>query len=119
MFPYLKGKPEVEEILRYGGWKMRPGNVMWTNGGIDPWRTAGVQSYRGINPEALDRPTTQEVPKCGESPEGMEVFGAVWEGQLHGSDLSTRNVAFAGSPVEKGLELFGRALDEWLPCFGR
>jgi hypothetical protein len=119
MFPYLKGKPEVEEILRYGGWKMRPGNVVWTNGGIDPWRTAGVQSYRGINPEALDRPTTQEVPKCGESPEGMEVFGAVWEGQLHGSDLSTRNVAFAGSPVEKGLELFGRALDEWLPCFGR
>ena len=92
---------------------------MWTNGEIDPWRALGVQSYKGINPEALDRKTTQVVPKCGQPPPGDEVFGAVWEAEVHVSDLSTRSVRLEGSMVEKGLELFGRALDEWLRCFGK
>ena len=119
VFPYAPPKPRIQEVLKYGGWKMSPSNVMWTNGGIDPFRTLGVQSYKGINPQALDRKTTQEVPKCNQPPPGDEVFGAVWEGQVHGSDLSTRSVTFVGSPVEEGLELFEKALDEWLPCFGK
>ena len=119
MFPYAPERPAVEEILKYGGWNMTPSNVMFTNGELDPWRGLGVQSDRGINPDALNRRSTTTVPKCGVPPEGEEVFGAVWDGQVHARDLRTAIEDFAGSPVEKGLELFGRALDEWLPCFGK
>lgn len=111
MFPYAPERPKVEEILKYGGWRMRPSNVMFTNGGLDPWRGLGVHS------KGAERKSTMKVPKCNVPPDGDDVFGAVWEGELHAKDLRTRNESFEGSPVERGLELFGRALDEWLPCF--
>ncbi|KAG0648292.1 putative extracellular serine carboxypeptidase [Hyphodiscus hymeniophilus] len=117
MFPYAPAVPDVDAMLRYGGWRMRPNNVMFTNGELDPWRGLGVQSDRGINPDALERKSTRTVPSCGEPPEGDAVFGVVWEGEVHVSDLRTGREGFEGSPVERGLELFGRALDEWLPCF--
>ena len=119
IFPYTPAMPDVDAILKYGGWKMRPSNVMFTNGELDPWRALGVQSDRQINPDALERKSTQTVPKCGEPPEGDEVFGAVWEGEVHVRDLRTGKESFEGSPVERGLELFGKALDQWLPCFGK
>jgi hypothetical protein len=117
MFPYAPEKPAVEEVLKYRGWKMRPSNVMFTNGELDPWRGLGVQSDRRINPEALERMSTTPVPKCGVPPDGDDVFGAVWEGAVHVRDLRTKIETFEGSLIEKGLELFGRALDGWLPCF--
>ena len=86
---------------------------MFTNGEIDPLRSIGVQADKGINPEALDRKSTQTVPPCGVPPPGDEVY----EGAVHVSDL-----AFAASgpaPVEEGRALFESALDVWLECFGK
>jgi hypothetical protein len=117
MFPYAPKQPGVKDILRYGGWKMRPSNVMFTNGKLDPWRALGTQSDTSINPDALNRRSTLKVPKCNVPPDGDDVFGAIWEGAAHVRDLRTANESFDGSPVQKGLELFEQALDEWLPCF--
>jgi hypothetical protein len=117
MFPYAPETPKVEEIHKYGGWNMTPSNVMFTNGGLDPWRGLGIQSDSGINPEALNRRSTTTIPKCNVPPEGDQVFGAVWEGQTHVRDMRTSWASFDESPVQKALELFQQALDEWLPCF--
>jgi hypothetical protein len=116
LFPYAPEYPQVQEILKYGGWGMRPSNVMFTNRELDPWRTEGVQADRGINLEALDRKTTSVVPRCNEAPPGDQVFGVVYEGQVHTSDISRRAGDVTG-PVDVGLKLFGEALDVWLPCF--
>jgi hypothetical protein len=75
-----------------------------------------VQSFGGINPEAPDRITTSTVPKCDEPPSGGEVFGVIYEGGTHASDLSRRVGNITGN-LDVGLELFGSALDVWLPCF--
>jgi hypothetical protein len=40
----------------------------------------------------------------------------VYPGQLHGSDMSRPLGNVTGS-ADVGLELFGNALDVWLPCF--
>ena len=121
-FEYAPEVPDVKKVLRYGGWKMRPSNVMWTNGEIDPFRTMSVQATTDINPKALNRKTTSEIPKCNLPPDGDDVFGIVYEGGLHGKDLMkpTRGKnpgVGSGSPVDEGIELFSRALDVWLECF--
>ena len=114
-FPYAPAYPEIREILKYGGWAMQPSNIMWTNGEIDPMRTLGVQSITKINPHALNRPSTTTVPSCGVPPNGQTVFGQVYTGAVHAQDLA---LSVSGpAPVEAGLELFGNALDAWLPCF--
>lgn len=96
---------------------MRPSNVMFTNGAIDPLRSIGVQADKAINPAALDRKTTQTVPPCGVPPPGDDVFGLVYEGAVHGSDIA---LAQAGpAPVKAGRALFESALDVWLECFGK
>jgi hypothetical protein len=117
LFPYAPAFPQVNDVLKYGGWGMMPSNVMFTNGELDPWRTEGVQADTGINPEAMNRKTTIVVPKCNEPPPGDDVFGIVYPGQVHGSDISRRAGNVTGSPVDLGLALFGQALDAWLPCF--
>ncbi|KAN0108655.1 Serine carboxypeptidase S28 domain containing protein [Hyaloscypha variabilis] len=117
LFPYAPEFPQVDEILKYGGWEMRPSNVMFTNGELDPWRTEGVQADTGINPQALNRKTTTVVPKCNEPPPADEVFGIVYPGQRHVSDLSRKAGNVTGNPVDEGLALFGEALDAWLPYF--
>lgn len=90
---------------------------MFTNGEIDPLRSIGVQADKGINPEALDRKSTQTVPPCGVPPPGDEVFGVVYEGAVHVPDLAF--VASGPAPVEEGRALFESALDVWLECFGK
>jgi Serine carboxypeptidase S28 len=117
LFPYAPALPRVDEILKYGGWGMKPSNVMFTNGELDPWRSETVQADSGINPEALKRRTTRVVPRCNEPPPGDEVFGVVYRGQVHTSDILRRAGNITGSPVDVGLALFGEALDAWLPCF--
>jgi hypothetical protein len=95
---------------------MKPSNVMFTNRGIDPWRTMSIQSTTDINPQALNRPSTTVVPRCNVPPPGDEVYGVVYAGQGHGSDMWRQLGNVTGS-VDVGLELFGNALDVWLPCF--
>lgn len=48
MRPYAPEKPDIMAIKKYGGWKMQPGNVMWTDGEWDPW-TLRVHSEGKIN----------------------------------------------------------------------
>ena len=95
---------------------MKPSNLMATSGEIDPWRALSIHSTKDINPHAPDRKTTQVVPACNEPPPQDEVFGIVYDGAVHVSDLRRRKVDPQGN-VDKGLELFGKALDVWLPCF--
>jgi len=77
-----------------------------------------VHSIIKINQKAPNRPSTQEVPPCNEPPLGDAVFGNVWPGAVHASDifkgLSDPGV---GLPADEGPELFGKALDVWLKCF--
>jgi hypothetical protein len=72
--------------------------------------------YYGYNPQALNRPSTTVVPPCNIPPPGDEVYGVVYPGQGHSSDMSRQLGNVTGS-VDVGLELFGNALDVWLPCF--
>lgn len=116
--PYLPlGEPDVEEILKYGGWEMNPSNVMFTAGELDPWRTLGVQSDVEINPEALGRKSTRVIPRCGETPRDDEVFGIVHKGAYHVADFQKQRGGPKGA-VDISLALFEEALNVWLPCFG-
>ena len=122
LFPYAPPVPDIAAILKYGGWRMRPSNIMWTNGAIDPFRAFGVQAISEINPHALNRPSTTVVPACNVPPPGDDVFGLVYAGAVHGQDLA-RPVAGpepgsgSGIPFDEGLALFESALDVWLVCF--
>ena len=119
LFPYAPPKPDVAAILKYGDWHMRPSNVMSTSGALDPWRTLSAQATTQINPYAPNRPTTSEVPKCNEPPEGDAVFGLVYENAVHGADgrRPFGVPANVTTPYDLGMDLFVEALDEWLPCF--
>jgi hypothetical protein len=116
LLPYTPKFPNIESMKVYGGLDMQPSNVMFTAGEVDPWRALGVQSFGGINPEAPDRITRSTIPKCNEPPPGDEIFGVVYEGGTHASDLSRRAGNITGN-LDVGLELFGSTLDVWLPCF--
>ncbi|TVY83653.1 putative extracellular serine carboxypeptidase [Lachnellula suecica] len=74
--PFVPEQPDVDAILRYGGWSMKPSNTMFTDGALDPWRALGVHSTADINPDAKDRHMTTEVPLCNEAPDGNAVLGA-------------------------------------------
>lgn len=115
-FSYAPEQPKVSEILKYGGWDMRPTNIMFTNGEIDPWRALSIQSSKSIHPNAPDRKTTNVVQPCNVPPPGDEVFGIVHKGSVHVEDQIKRGGDPVG-PIDDGLELFGKALDVWLPCF--
>ena len=83
IFPYAPAMPNVSSIIsKYGGWKMTPSNVMFSNGEVDPWRTLGVQADKKINPSAFVRQSTKEIPACNQPPPNNQVFGQVYPGQV-------------------------------------
>ncbi|KAK0452800.1 peptidase S28 [Desarmillaria tabescens] len=108
----LPSWPEVGNINKYGGWDMKPSNVMFTNGEFDPWRTMGLA--------------------CNTPAEGNSFFGLTYANMVHVSDMRVllvpdsnhsdfKTIGFY-SPISQeqfftGLGLFQLALDEWLPCF--
>ncbi|MCJ1401788.1 hypothetical protein MMC11_005005 [Xylographa trunciseda] len=117
LLPYAPARPNIAAFLKYGGWDMTPSNVMFTNGGIDPIGTIGVQATTAQNPQAPNRPSTLDVPPCGVPPPGNAVYGQVWPGQVHGSDFSPNPFTNSAAVAEAAVELFAKALDVWLPCF--
>lgn len=93
---------------------------MFTNGELNPWRGFSAQASRDFNPDAPDRPSMTQIPKCNGPPNGNELFGMVYPGAVHAKDLFGPiivEVLAELNPVEQGLTLFSKALDEWLPCF--
>ena len=121
VFPYAPDLPNVDSILKYGGWNMTPSNTMFTDGEYDPWRTLSVLADKKINPSAIVRESTTEIPACNVPPEGSKVFGQVYPGEVHVPDLSEyiEEVGSAAvTPADIGFELFSEALEEWLECFG-
>ncbi|MCJ1285832.1 hypothetical protein MMC26_005173 [Xylographa opegraphella] len=118
MFPYAPPRPAIDAFSKYGGWLMQPSNTMFTNGALDPIGTIAIQATTARNPRAPDRHSTVEVPRCGTPPPGGRVYGQVWPGQVHVSDFSTDPFSREAVVAEVAVELFAKALDVWLPCFG-
>ena len=87
---------------------------MFITGAQDPWHEVSVAPSRGSIPEApRDRILTDNVPRCNELMTGGEVFGLMLPEGRHCSDL------IAGSQdAEEATQLFVKALEQWLPCFG-
>ena len=97
VFPYAPERPETEAINgRYRGWRMKPSNVMFSNGEVDPWRTLGVQSEHSVNPYAFVRNSTKTVPRCNTPPPGDDVFGQVYLGQVSFLPLTAALVPWKG-----------------------
>lgn len=127
----LPSSPNVAEPNKYGGWLMRPSNTMFSSGEYDPWRAySPASTERG----APGRSTTQIIPECNQAPEGNDIFGIIYDGMVHVSDMRAllntsdyyhQNFSTVGfsSPISTepffaGTALFERALEKWLPCFG-
>jgi Serine carboxypeptidase S28 len=109
--------PDVAKINKYGGWTMQPSNVLFTDGEVDPWRGLSVHSDE---PDSPRRKSTEVIPRCNQPPRKGEVFGIVYKEGVHAGDLvgdSRDPGSVDGRSFERGVRLFGRALDEWLPCF--
>jgi Serine carboxypeptidase S28 len=116
-FAFAPDLPNVDAILRYGGYNMGPSNTMFTNGELDPWRTLGLQADSKINPTAIIRESTTDIPACSVPPEGNKIFGQVYPGEVHTADLAQSNTNRPAT--EAGFELFSSALEQWLECFGQ
>ncbi|KAF9477070.1 hypothetical protein BDN70DRAFT_995230 [Pholiota conissans] len=134
----LPSAPLVGNVNKYGGWKMNPSNVMFSNGEFDPWRTMGLAS---IESNAPKRVSSVSVPTCNTSPSistngtaPESFFGITYSGMVHVTDMRVlltpdanhtdfKTVGFyspvSQQPFYAGLGLFQLALDEWLPCFGK
>lgn len=123
----LPPTPNTTAFNKYGDWFINPSNTMFTDGDADPWRSGTVFSQE-TELGAPNKKTTTVVPACGQTPPDGTVYGALYPGAAHVWDL--RKVAWVGgvngvgldsdgrTPQDIGLELFGKALDVWLPCFG-
>lgn len=127
----LPASPDVKAPNKYGGWLMQPSNTMMTGGQYDPWRALSPASTELGSP---GRKTTQVVPGCNQPPEGDEIFGMIYDGMVHVSDMRAllnssdfyhQNFSTVGfssyistEPYFAGTALFERALETWLPCFG-
>ncbi|KAF8887405.1 peptidase S28, partial [Infundibulicybe gibba] len=127
----LPASPNVANVNKYGGWNMSPSNVMFTNGEFDPWRTMGLASIESNGPH---RTPSSNIPHCNTPTSSNSFFGLTYPGLVHVSDMRVlltpdanhsnfQTVGFY-SPIPQGheafyagLQLFQRALDEWLPCF--
>lgn len=131
-FPFAPPSPNVAAPNKYGGWNINPSNTMFTSGEFDPWRTyspASTESELG----APLRQTVQDIPECGVAPPQDQIFGMVHQGMVHVSDMRAllntsdvnhQNFSTVGfsspistEPFYAGVELFGNALEKWLPCF--
>jgi hypothetical protein len=110
IFPYAPPTPNVSSIVsKYGGWKMTPSNVMFSNGEVDPWRTLGVQADKMINPSAFVRQSTMEIPTCNQPPKGDQVFGQVYPGQVS-SLLHTRSSSSLSEVLEQSAIFLSKPL---------
>ncbi|EPS41313.1 hypothetical protein H072_4831 [Dactylellina haptotyla CBS 200.50] len=67
---------------KYGGWNIELPNTFWTNGEFDPWRQLSIES-----PDAPKKPSTNVIPKCGETFPADTQLRYVIKGGHHGSDL--------------------------------
>ncbi|KAF2149814.1 peptidase S28 [Myriangium duriaei CBS 260.36] len=125
----LPSTPQVDRVNKYGGWNINPSNVMFTNGQYDPWRALSPGSTEVGSP---NRQATQYVPKCNVAPDNGTYFGQVYINAVHATDMRARLQETVGdfskvgfhAPVNSesffaGVGLFGEALNEWLPCFGK
>jgi hypothetical protein len=116
-YPWLD--PPTEQDIRapsqYVGWDKNVSNTMFITGLRDPWHEVSIVPSNGLIPGApRDRKMTDKVPRCNELMSGREVFGLVLSEGRHCGDL------IAGSPdAREATDLFVRALEAWLPCFGR
>ncbi|KAK5945998.1 hypothetical protein PMZ80_000137 [Knufia obscura] len=128
----LPPRPNVSAPNKYGGWDMRPSNTLFTSGQYDPWRGLSPASTEIDSPH---RRSVQDIPSCNQPPERDDIFGLVYRDMVHVSDMRLllnesdyyhQNFSTVGfsSPISAepyfaGTALFERALEEWLPCFGR
>jgi hypothetical protein len=104
-----------------GGWNIKASNTMFTNGEFDPWRAFSVatqESHAG----APNRTITQEVPACNKVPDGEDVFGIVYGGAVHASDIAwwpgiDGGQANLTKPLDDGVQLFLNAWNVWSKCF--
>lgn len=127
----VPSSPNVSIMNQYGGWNMQPSNVMWTTGQLDPWRALSPSSIEEGSPGRQTRPI---VPACNEPPAGDDLFGLIYQGMGHVTDLRVTlvndtdpNGQFSEDGRRRlvnlesyyaGTALFERALEQWLPCFG-
>jgi len=87
---------------------------MFVTGARDPWHDVSVAPSKSLVPGApRDRTVTSKVPCCNELMTGGEVFGLLLPEGRHCSDLIP-----GSQDAEKTTELFVKALEKWLPCFG-
>ena len=82
-FPELPSSPNISTVQNYGGWNVKPSNVYFSQGEIDP-NPAHTPLPREREPQ---RPLTTVVPTCNIPPPGDAVFGFVYEGASHATDL--------------------------------
>jgi len=117
----LPDRPRVAETNKYGGWNINPSNTMFTDGEYDPWRAATVYSLESQLGAPGNVPTT-EIPACGQPPKNGTRYGTIYPGRVHVPDLAEEwylpDIDADYSPLRIGLDLFTKALDVWLPCFG-
>jgi hypothetical protein len=68
---------------------------------------------------APKRSPTTTVPAFDGQPDSSQYYGAVYSGQVHGTDFASGpNVPTGRNEASKtGLALFTAALDQWLPNF--
>jgi hypothetical protein len=116
-YPWLD-RPSDGELhvpSSYTGWDKNFSNVMFVTGMKDPWHEVSIVPSRSLVSDApRDRVMTDEVPPCNELMTGNRVFGLVLPEGRHCGDL------VAGSEdALKATDLFMKALEVWLPCFGR
>jgi hypothetical protein len=115
-YPWLN--PPTDQDIRapslYVGWDKNISNTMFITGMRDPWHEVSIVPSNGLMPDApRDRIMTDKVPRCNELMTGREAFGLVLPDGRHCGDL------IAGSrDAQESTELFAKALEAWLPCFG-
>ena len=124
-------RPDISVPNVYGGWHINPSNTMFTDGEFDPWRALSPSSTEADSPH---RKPLQAIPECNVPPPNGTVFGMVYRGMVHVTDMRAllntsdvnhqhfRTVGFSSpintEPFYAGVGLFHAALEKWLPCFG-
>ncbi|MCJ1238530.1 hypothetical protein MMC14_006520 [Varicellaria rhodocarpa] len=128
----LPPTPNVAVPNKYGGWAINPSNTMFASGEFDPWRSLSPAST-DTEIGAPGRVTVNDIPACNVAPAGDTVFGIVYAGMVHVSDMRALlnpgdvnhqgfgTVGFSSpistEPFFAGTGLFGMALEGWLGCF--
>ncbi|KAJ7936852.1 peptidase S28 [Mycena leptocephala] len=130
-FPDLPSSPQVQLVNKYGGWNMKPSNILLGTDlvTVDPWRTMGLASIESNSPE---RKPTVSVPPCNSAAPGDSFFGLTHSQMVHVSDMRVllvpgsnhsdfKTVGFystvAQAPFYTGLGLFQLALGRVVTLF--